>query len=381
MSTKTTLKPTTFSTGPNDSLVVADVYDSSSLIDINTDVGGIGDSGGSLLDAGLPPAGLGQTAVSGEFANKARDLGKSPIDLIKEIKRDLPSGASMSDVLKSNKLSDLATATGNLKKGAPGGILAGLNGDDVGFLLSSSSVLTASVLSKNKNLSLSDLQDANGADYAVLGAVALLGIRGAMGKRDSGGLMGIIADAKLPAMFRDAGLDIILDMAAEYGLGDVALSLMGVIGDRSKPKRKTTIRKLLAGFRYSDKPVVTEVSKNERSLITSVAGYFGVDETQSNVLAELIEIGVYDATYLNKREQSKKFVDALYNIDSRWNTAIRNGETISLLDNYRYASKDAIEALVLDERTIHGILLQKDRSISPSTWAKTARIWYPYIYG
>lgn len=380
MTTKTTLKATTFNTGPNDSLVVADVYDSGSLLGINTDIGVFGDSGGSLLDIGLPPAGLAQTSIGSDFAKRAKSLGKSYVDVIKDIQRDLPSQASLSDILKNNKLSDLVISLSNLKKSTPGGLLAKLTGDDIGFLLASASTLTASVLSKNKNLTLADLQDATGADYAVMGAVALLGIRSAMGKRDSSGIMGIIEDMKLPAMFRDAGLDIILDLAAEHGLGDVAVALMNVIGDRAKPKRKTTIRKLLSGFSYSDKPVVTEVSKNERSLITSVAGYFGVDETQSNVLAELIEVGVYDSRYLNKMEQSKKFVDSLYDVDSRWNTAIRAGEVVSLLDNYRYANKDAIQALVLDPRTTHGMLLQKDRKITPSTWARTARTWYPYIY-
>lgn len=379
MTDKTTLKPTTFSTSPNESLAVVDVYNSSALTGINVDVPDIG-TGDDLLSVGLPPAALSVTNVGSEFEKKAKSLGKTSADIVKDIIKNVPGKASLTDILKSNKLSDLIQSLPSLNKSAPANLLAGLTGDDIGFILASSSSLTASVMSKNANLTLADLQNADGKDYAILGAVGLLAVRSAMGKRDNGGILGIIKDTKLPAMFRDAGLDVLVDVAASYGLGDVVTSILDIVGDRAKPKRKLFVKKVLIGFKFSDKPVITEVSKNERNLITSVAEYFGANDVQSNVLAELIEVGKYDETFYNKKEQSKRLVDSLYKIDRNWNTSRRNGETIRLLDNYRHASPDAREALLLDDRTMHDMVIQHDLSIVPRNWEPTARIWYPHIY-
>ena len=373
-----TIRASTFLSGPRESLAVEDAYDAPRFTELSEVVKRAVPSA-SLSDLGIPPNKLFETSVDTDFRREIERGGRSLLETVRDIRTDLPKNASLGDILESNKLSEVGVAIRRLSGSLPGGDFGNLNGEDLGFLIKQTNSLTSRILSGDSNLSIDDLKDANGVDYVVAAAVGIMTVRKAMGKENRG-ILGILETTALPAMLRDGALDSLLDIAAEFGLEDVVSSLFEMIGERAKKKKEPTIRRLLANFRYSNKPVVTELSSTNRSLLVSVSEMFGLSSANSNVLAEVVEASVYDEEYLTKEQQSINLVDTLYKVDSAWNTAKRNGEVIPKLDNYRFANASAEQALILDPRTRIDMLIVNDRQLRPQTWQRVAGRWYPDIY-
>ena len=368
------LKPSTFSTSPDESLDVVDVYDGGGIAGLNTDIPSGGSKSGGI--AGLSPM----------QSVEARGIGTSggaytPAAL-KEAKGALPPKVNLKDVLTGkNKLSDVIVGARRVKDTLPARDFNAFTGDDLNFLINETSNMTKSVLAKDGLLTVADLKSANGADYAVLAAAGVFSIRKAMGKQDTSGLMGLIGKTKLPALFKESAMASILGIAAEYGLEKVVSSLFDIIGERlPKEKKKQTVQQLLRGFRFSNKPVVTQLSSGEKSLIASASDFFNVGKDTAKVFEAIIGREVNSVNYPTKEEQAVQLVNTLYKIDKNWNTTTRNGVTVHSLDNYRFASSDAIKALKMDERTVVGISIQAGHGVKPESWKAISKRNYRHLY-
>lgn len=368
------LKPSTFSTSPDESLDVVDVYDGGGIAGLNTDIPSGGSKSGGF--AGLSPM----------QSVEARGIGTSggaysPAAL-KEAKGALPPKVNLKDVLTGkNKLSDVIVGARRIKDTLPARDFNAFTGDDLNFLINETSNMTKSVLAKDGLLTLADLKSANGADYAVLAAAGVFSIRKAMGKQDTSGLMGLIGKTKLPALFKESAMASILGIAAEYGLEKVVSSLFDIIGERlPKEKKKQTVQQLLRGFRFSNKPVVTQLSSGEKSLIASASDFFNVGKDTAKVFEAIIGREVNSVNFPTKEEQAVQLINTLYKIDKNWNTTTRNGVAVHSLDNYRFASSDAIKALKMDERTIVGISIQAGHGVKPESWKAVSKRNYRHLY-
>lgn len=368
------LKPSTFSTSPDESLDVVDVYDGGGIAGLNTDIPSGGSKSGGI--AGLSPM----------QSVEARGIGTSggaysPAAL-KEAKGALPPKVNLKDVLTGkNKLSDVIVGARRVKDTLPARDFNAFTGDDLNFLINETSNMTKSVLAKDGLLTLADLKSANGADYAVLAAAGVFSIRKAMGKQDTSGLMGLIGKTKLPALFKESAMASILGIAAEYGLEKVVSSLFDIIGERlPKEKKKQTVQQLLRGFRFSNKPVVTQLSSGEKSLIASASDFFNVGKDTAKVFEAIIGREVNSVNFPTKEEQAVQLINTLYKIDKNWNTTTRNGVTVHSLDNYRFASSDAIKALKMDERTVVGISIQAGHGVKPESWKAVSKRNYRHLY-
>lgn len=367
------LKPSTFSTSPDESLDVVDVYDGGGIAGLNTDIPSGGSKSGGI--AGLSPM----------QSVEARGIGTSggaytPAAL-KEAKSTLPPKVNLKDVLTGkNKLSDVIIGARRVKDTLPARDFNAFTGDDLNFLINETSNMTKSVLAKDGLLTMADLKSANGADYAVLAAAGVFSIRKAMGKQDTSGLMGLIGKTKLPALFKESAMASILDIAAEYGLEKVVSSLFDIIGERlPKEKKKQTVQQLLRGFRFSNKPVVTQLSSGEKSLIASASDFFNVGKDTAKVFEAIIGREVNSVNFPTKEEQAVQLINTLYKIDKNWNTTTRNGVTVHSLDNYRFASSDAIKALKMDERTVVGISIQAGHGVKPESWKAISKRNYRHL--
>ena len=378
---KSIVKKDTFSTKAYDGIVVEDAYSSKALEEVNRDTPSVKVKSG-LLDEGIPPKKVHETEHDPVLQQTAKKEGKSLVEATRDIVNDLPREAKLGDILKNNKISEVGIAIRRITGSLPGGDIGSLSDLDLNYLIRQTNGLTEKILNKDGNLTLDDLKDANGFDMVVGGAVALLVIRQAMGKGSvrENELFESIAGTNFPTFLKNAGIDAIIDIAGEFGLADVAAALFEIADERAKPKIKGTIQSLLSNFRFTDKPIITEVSKGERSLIASAAEFFGANETESNLISEIVEIARYDEEYVSKPDQAKKFIDNLYRIDKNWNLAKRNGAVVKNLDNYKYANRWAIEALLTDERTRADILIHRDRRLKNRTWGEIATDWYPAIY-
>lgn len=368
------LKPSTFSTSPDESLDVVDVYDGGVIAGLNTDI----PSGGSK-SAGI--AGL-NPMQSVEARGIGTSGGAYSPAALKEAKGALPPKVNLKDVLTGkNKLSDVIVGARRVKDTLPARDFNAFTGDDLNFLINETSNMTKSVLAKDGLLTLADLKSANGADYAVLAAAGVFSIRKAMGKQDTSGLMGLIGKTKLPALFKESAMASILGIAAEYGLEKVVSSLFDIIGERlPKEKKKQTVQQLLRGFRFSNKPVVTQLSSGEKSLIASASDFFNVGKDTAKVFEAIIGREVNSVNFPTKEEQAVQLINTLYKIDKNWNTTTRNGVTVHSLDNYRFASSDAIKALKMDERTVVGISIQAGHGVKPESWKAVSKRNYRHLY-
>ena len=381
------IKKGTFITGPDDSLSVEDAYDASALKEVNKDTNESKLSP-TLLAAGIPANKVKASSVDSEFKNKMEREGKTVLEGLREVKDDLPGDAKLSDVMKSNSLSDVGVSLRRVTGSLPGGDVGQLEGADLDFLVSKTGDLTKK-LGQGGDFELGDLVNGNGVDITVAAAVGLLNVKKLMDKNPKG-LLGVIADTQIAEDLRDFVLDEVVELAAEYGLGGVAEALIDIIGERFESKRRPTVIQLISGFRFSQEPVVTEVEKPERDLIEAAAGFFGLDEGEANVVAEVVEIAVYDEEYPNKKQQAKAFVDSLYSIDSKWDKVYRKGSDVpasphddgmvNSLNLFDFASKDAREAFLLDERTQRNAVIQFDRKVTVEQWETVALRWYPYAY-
>lgn len=330
--------------------------------------------------AGLPSVKIKETKEDKGFLEKLKKEGKSVADAVREVKNTLPPDASMKDILQSNKLSEVGVALKRLQGSFPGGSLGELNGEDLNFLLGKTNSLTKKLLSRDKSLKLEDLKNASGTDLAVGTAVGLFYVRQALGKNNDSGVWKVIGNTKIPSMLRDTALNEIVDLASESGRGDVVKALIGITQEQSTPQRQKTIKTLLRNFKFSDRPVVTELSKSSLNLIVSAGEFFGLNKSNANALGEIIESKVYKEEWVEKPEQAKRLIDSLYEIDPRWNNAVINGQVFSVLDNYQWASPDAAIALLGDKRTRAAYLIYKDRRPAKQSWKYIARKWNRNIY-
>lgn len=369
-------KASSFATGPDSGADVSDVYDASAIQAINTTTSAQVTTSNSYTDlTPMQAAGRGIGTVG--TATNAADAAA-----LKEANSVLPAKVKLKDILSGDmSIADAVATTKRIKGTAPSNVYSGLSGEDLGFLINQSDKLTTTALLKDKKLTSEDLKNANGVDYVVLAALGVFTIRQAMQKRNDTLLMSIIGGTKLPSLFKDAVLESILDMAAEYGLEGVVSSLFEIIGENlPKAKRSQTVRSLLSGFRFSTKPVVTELSAGERSLIVSATDFFNVGGTTADVIEEIIGVAVYEEEYPSKKEQASRLITTLGKIDGRWDTGLRSGETESRLDNFRYASSDARKALLMDERTIIPMSVYLSQRVYPISWRPIARQKYPRLY-
>jgi len=378
--TESTIKPTTFSNGPSDSPKVADAYDPGSVFGFNVDLSSSLGGGGFSIP-GLPPGKISETLLDGDLTAALQRDNLTLADAIRNVKNDLPPNASLDDVLKSNSLSDVIATTKRLTETMDPSLIGSLAGDDVDFLIKETGKLTNSVIIRDGKLTLDNLKDASGFDYAVTAAVGVYVVKKAMTSEGREDLLGMIAGTKLPSLLQNAAMDSIMDLAAEYGLEDVVSSLIDVIGDRmTNEKRTQTAKELLKGFKYSDKPVITSLSTSEKSLITDTAEFFGASSAFANLIGETAEGLTEEKSYPTKAQQGAALIDALNKVDPNWNKAIRNGTTISKMDNYRYASRDAQTALAYDPRTKVSFVTWKTRKYRPTDWKRLARKQYRRIY-
>lgn len=371
------VSPSAFESGPSNSATVEDVYDGGGIAGLNIDSGAASSTG----SFGLPAGKISETLSDPNIATIQRKEGKGLADIVKDTTKKLPPNASLGDVLLSNSLSDIYVNADRIGSSVSPAALSNMDSADFSFLLGETGKMTDSVLAKDGSLSLEDLVDnGTGVDYAVTAAVGVFAINQAMGRK-SPGIIGLIGKTALPDIFKDAAMESILDLAADYGLEGVVSSLFDIIEEKLSPaKKKETVERLLRKFRWATEPVITELSTAERSLIESGADFLGLDKTTTNVVAEVIEGAVYEESYPNKGEQAKTLVNTLNKIDKNWYKAKRNGETIYLLDKFRFASRDAREALAIDDRTREPYAVQLAHNARPHSWRRGIRKYYPHIY-
>lgn len=365
-------KTSGFETGPETGLIVTDVYDGKTINDENNkSSGSTGSKSTSLTDAGLTPT----QAKEYEGSYSAND--------VKEIKKDLPAGVPVKDVIKKDSSKEeLKSTIKRIRASIPPSKFQDLTSADLTFLISKTGEITSSAILKNPDLSLDDLKNANGIDYAVLTAGAVLSIRTLMGKSNTGGILGIIAGTKVPDIFKELALGSILDIAAEYGLEGVVGALITIIGENLPSQDRTqTVITILRSFRFSKKPVITELSAGETKLISEISDFFDLGSDVTEITTELISNAVYDEEYPSNAEQAKKMIDTLFKLDSKWMKAKREGTDRPSLRYFYHASRDAEKALLLDDRTYHAaaVFLGQKR-VRPTSWRIVANQKYPNIY-
>lgn len=367
---KPPIKPTSMQRGHDSSLEVTDAYDSGSLSGLNVDSGPLGGSVPSLPE--LPEAQMVDTTL---------DTGLSASEInsrIKDAKKGLPSNIELSSVLKGGgDYAKSLSAVGAIKDNLSPSQLTSMDLDDFRTLVADTSKMTDIVSGKSSPFSGSG----NIAGMAVTAAAGVLSVRQAMKELDSGNILKTLKSTTIPNLLFEAGMESVLDIAAEYGLQDVAEAIFDIIKERLTPaKRKLTIRGQLSGFRFRTVPEITEISKGEQSFIRAVGDFAGLAPEQSDFATKLVVRETTKIELLSREDQAKNLVRLLKKIDKDWNRCIRNGQKIPLLDLYRYASADARTALLMVDETRTDMLLVKDRKLKPEGFSNIVPKWHPLYY-
>lgn len=315
-----------------------------------------------------------------QYISDLKDAGTDIVEVSKKTSSILPKGLNLKDLGSDLDLRTIADTLPRIKNTLSSGDYSSLGAEGLTTMIKDSSSLTKRILAGDSSLGLDDLTSGNGSDYAIMGAAGIYGVAALMGKNDGNNIFGILHKVKVPEMFADTALGMLVDKAAEYGLGDLVESLIGVVNDKYFAKSKHTVRSLLSGFRYRDKVVVNTLSKNEKGLITSIGGVFGLNKDNQDAVIDILEQTVAAPKELDKEAQGKRFVDSLFKIDKKWLKGYRSGDPCLSLDLLRYCSRDALDALLRDERTIVAASVYKTYRPLKRNWGTNMRRWNKGVY-
>lgn len=315
-----------------------------------------------------------------EYVSELAASGETLASKAKETSSFMPRGMTMAKLSKDLHFKQIASVLPRVYSSIKSGDLNSLTAEGLSTIIGDTDSLTARVLAGDSSLSLNDLKDANGTDYAVLGAVAIYGIASVMGKNDGSDIFDILEKTGIPIMFRESALGMLIDKAAEYGLGDVVSGLFDVLNERYFAKPKENIRSLLKGFRFKNKVIVSQVTKSEKGLVTSIGEALGLSEDNSSLITDIIIDELAPDKVLDKRDQAKRLIDNLYKIDKHWLDGNRGPDASYKLDILEAASKDAIVALTMDERTLIPASVKLTFKLKKSPWRSIMRVWHKDVY-
>lgn len=351
-----------FSLTPSQKAPVKDIFSPGQLNEVLTAETGAS-IGGVLLNSqypNLPPNRLAQLMGDKSLNRRLSKEGKTIDGVYKDMQRNLPAGIDLDKALGDVDIISALDTIGRLRNDMSPSAYGNMDTNMFGRMLKEVPAFTNILNSDNKYLeNLKQLQFLDGNGYNVGGSqigpfrrnskddALKYGFAIAMaenlllGDGDGNGIIDMLAD--LSGMSESANVTMlkkVINIAALGGKIAVLVGLISNLGDKYKPReRRQTLRSLLQGYML-DRKVATK---------------------------EYPRLG-------------KELVDAANALEAGWYETTRNGEKVGYLNNFQYASYDALLVMQYDDRTAEQAIIASNTSVMSKSFRMMALNQYPYLY-